>query len=127
PTDDDLPAANVTMTMAIPAHTGFSSLTVPAGWWCNTLAQRASGQGTCTIASLAVGATGQFGLTVMQNDCAQHDGMAITASANVTSATADPNPAATNTGSATVQVSNPPPVITANGALDVTAECHTSY
>src|SRR5262249_50795237 len=62
PTDDDLPATNVTMTMAIPAHTGFASLSVPAGWSCSTPGLGGSGQVTCTIASLAVGATGQFGL-----------------------------------------------------------------
>ena len=127
PTDDDLPAANVAMTMAIPSHTGFLSLPVPAGWTCTTPAVGGGGQIRCTIGSLAVGASGQFGLTVTQNDCAQPDAASIVASANVTSATADPNPAPNNTASATIQVSNPPPVITANGALSTTVECHTSY
>jgi endo-1,4-beta-xylanase len=127
PTDDDLPAANVTMTMPIPAHTGFASLAVPAGWSCSTPSVGSSGAISCTIASLAVGASGQFGLTVTQNDCAQPNAATIVASATVTSTTADPNPAANNTASATIQVSNAPPVITANGALDTTVECATSY
>jgi endo-1,4-beta-xylanase len=127
PSDDDLPAANVAMTMAVPAHTGFQSLVVPAGWACTTPPTGASGQIRCTIASLAVGATAQFALTVGLNDCATLDGSGIAASATVTSTTADPNPAQNNTGSASVQVSNPPPVITAVGPLDTTVECHTSY
>ncbi|HMF40811.1 MAG TPA: immunoglobulin-like domain-containing protein, partial [Polyangia bacterium] len=127
PTDDDLPAANVTMTMAIPSHTGFKSLTTPAGWTCSTPGDGGSGSISCTIASLAVGASGQFGLTVAQIDCAQPDGAGITASATVTSTTADPNPAPNNTASTSIQVSNPPPVITAKGALSTTVECATSY
>jgi endo-1,4-beta-xylanase len=127
PTDDDLPAANATMTMAIPAHTGFQALTFPTGWSCTQPALGASGQVTCTIGSLAAGASAQFGLTVAVNDCSTPNGTGIVASTKVTSQTANPNPAPNNTASTTVQVSNPPPVITANGALSTTAECHTSY
>jgi hypothetical protein len=87
----------------------------------------ASGQVVCTIGSLAAGASGAFGLNVAQNDCSVVDGSGIVASARVTSTTADPNPAPNNTASATVQVSNPPPVITANGPLAMTVECHTSF
>jgi endo-1,4-beta-xylanase len=127
PTNDDLPAANVTMTMAIPAHTGFASLTPPTGWSCVTPAVGASGQVTCTIASLAVGAVAQFALAVAVNDCSTPDTTTIVGSAKVTSTTADPNPAPNNAASANVQVSNPPPVITANGPLTTTVECATSY
>jgi hypothetical protein len=127
PTDDDLPATNAAMTMAIPAHTGFQALTVPAGWACSTPPVGASGPVSCTIGSLAAGASAQFGLTVAVNDCSTANGASISASANVTSQTVDPNPAPNNTASATVQVSNPPPVITANGELSTSVECHTSY
>ena len=82
---------------------------------------------SCTIASLAVGASGQLALTVVQNDCSQPDAAGIVASASVKSTTADPNPALNNGASATIQVSNPPPVITANGPLASIVECHTSY
>jgi endo-1,4-beta-xylanase len=127
PTDDDLPAANVVMTMSIPSHTVFQGLAIPAGWACTAPTAGGTGQVSCTTAALAVGASAQFGLTVAQNDCRQPDGAFITASATVTSATADPNPAPNNTATTSVQVSNPPPVITANGSLSTTVECHTSY
>src|SRR5262249_38321311 len=71
--------------------------------------------------------TAAFTLTVSLADCSAANGSAITASANVTSATADPNPAPNNASSATIQVSNAAPVITANGPLDTTVECATSY
>jgi len=77
--------------------------------------------------SLPAGGTGAFTLTVALADCSAANGSAIVASANVTSATADPNPAPNNASSATIQVSNAPPAITANGALDTTVECATSY
>jgi endo-1,4-beta-xylanase len=125
PTDDDLPAANVTMTVAVPAHTSFQAMATPSGWTCNP--PNAAGQITCTIASLAAGASAQFGLTVALNDCSTHDGLGITASASVSSTTADPNPQPNNSATASIQVSNPPPVITANGALATTLECHTPY
>jgi hypothetical protein len=66
-------------------------------------------------------------LTVALTDCSAANGSAIVASANDTSATADPNPAPNNASSATIQVSNATPVITASGALDTTVECATSY
>ena len=43
PTDDDLPAANVSLTTAVPAHTVFQSLNVPAGWSCMAPAAGSSG------------------------------------------------------------------------------------
>jgi hypothetical protein len=52
---------------------------------------------------------------------------AINASANVASTTSDPNPAPNNAASVAVQVLNAPPVITANGALDMTVECATPF
>jgi endo-1,4-beta-xylanase len=127
PSDDDLPATNVTMSMTIPSHTGFQAITPPAGWVCATPPVGASGQVTCTVGSLAVNASAQVALMVAVNDCSTADGSTIMATASVTSSTADPNPAPNNSASASVQVSNPPPVITANGALDTTLECATPY
>jgi hypothetical protein len=66
-------------------------------------------------------------MTVGPVDCATPNASAISASANVTSTTADPNPAANNAASASVQASNAAPVITAAGALETTVECHTAY
>jgi endo-1,4-beta-xylanase len=127
PTDDDLPAANVSLTTAVPAHTTFQSLTAPTGWSCATPAAGGTGPVQCTLSSLAAGASATFTLTVAVGDCSAANGSAVVASANVTSATADPNPAPNNASSATIQVSNGPPVITANGALDMTVECATSF
>jgi endo-1,4-beta-xylanase len=127
PTDDDLPANNVSLSMAIPAHLGFQSLTVPSGWSCTTPAAGAPGQVTCTVASLAAGASAQFVLLAAVNDCSTHDGTAVPASVSVTSTTANPNPTPNTTASSSIQVSNPPPVISAVPPLTVTAECHTSY
>ena len=127
PTDDDLPAANVSLTTAVPAHTMFQSLTAPAGWSCATPPVGGTGPISCTMPSLPAGGTGAFALTVALADCSAANGSAIVASANVTSATADPNPAPNNASSATIHVSNAPPEITANGALDTMVECATSY
>jgi hypothetical protein len=76
---------------------------------------------------LPVGATATFTLTVALSDCATPNASSIVASANVTSATADPNPAPNNAASVSVQVSNSAPVISANGPLTVTVECATPY
>ena len=127
PTDDDLPAANVSLTTAVPAHTTFQSLTAPEGWSCATPPVGGTGSITCTMPSLPAGGTGAFALTVALTDCSAANGSAIVASANVASATPDPNPAPNNASSATIQVSNAAPVITASGALDTTVECATSY
>jgi len=105
----------------------FQSLAVPAGWSCTTPPVGGTGPVQCTIPSLAVGGTAAFTLTVTLADCAAANGSSISASANVTSATADPNPAPNNAASAATQVSNAPPVIMANGELDMTVECATSF
>ena len=127
PTDDDLPAANVSLTTAVPTHTVFQALTVPAGWSCNAPPAGAAGPVQCTLASLPVGATATFIFTVALSDCATPDASSIVVTANVTSSTGDPNPAPNNSAAATVQVSNSAPVITAIGPLSTTVECATSY
>ena len=81
----------------------------------------------CTLATLPVGGTATFTFTVALADCATPDASAIVATANVTSSTADPNPAPNNAAAATVQVSNSAPVITALGPLNTTVECATSF
>jgi len=110
PDDDDLPAANVTLTDAIPAGTVFKSLSAPAGWSCATPAAGGAGQVNCTLASLAPGASAQFNLTVTVI-CATPDNTEIINTATVASTTRDPNTAPNNTASVNVRVSNPPPVI----------------
>ena len=127
PPGDDLPAADVSLTTETPPHTAFQSLTVPSGWSCTTPAVDTSGPITCTIASLATAASGQFALVVALNDCSTQDGSSIIASANVTSTTPNPNPTPNTTASTSNQVSNPPPVISAVPPLTNTVECATSF
>ena len=127
PTDDDLPATNVSLSTAVPPHTVFQAITTPAGWSCNAPPAGAAGPIQCTLATMPVGATATFTFTVALSDCGTPDASSIVASANVTSATPDPNPAPNNSAAATVQVSNSAPVITAIGPLSTTVECATSY
>jgi hypothetical protein len=111
PTDDDLPAANVSLVSTLPARTVFESLTVPAGWSCTTPPVGGTGQVQCTIASLAVNAAAEFTLTVRVADCSTPDGSLVQTSASVSSTTADPNLAPNNSSSASVQVTNGPPEV----------------
>jgi endo-1,4-beta-xylanase len=127
PTDDDLPAANVVLSTAVPSHTVMQSFTSPSGWSCTAPPAGSIGPVQCTLASLPAGASATFTMTVTLSDCGTPDGSSISASANVTSSTGDPNPAPNNASSASVQASNSPPVITANGALAMTVECATSF
>jgi endo-1,4-beta-xylanase len=127
PTDDDLPAANVTLTVPIPSHTVFQTLLPPAGWNCTGPAPGSSGQVQCTVPSLAVNAPAQLTLTVAVNDCSTANGSTITASATVASTTANPNPTPNTSASVGVQVTNSAPVISANGSLNMTVECATTF
>ena len=127
PTDDDLPAANVKFTTAVPNHTVLQSFTAPSGWNCSAPAAGSAGPVSCTLASLPAGAAATFTMTVTLNDCSTPNAATIGASANVTSTTGDPNPAPNNASSASVTVSNAAPVITANGSLNMTVECATAY
>jgi Beta-1,4-xylanase len=110
PSDDDLPATNVSLSTAVPGGTGFQSLTMPDGWTCQKPAVGASGQVQCTIPSLAAGVAAEFVLTV-EVECATGNGVQIANEATVSSTTADPNLAPNNKASVTVDVSNPAPVI----------------
>jgi endo-1,4-beta-xylanase len=116
PSDDDLPAANVTLRSAVPAGTTFRSLTVPAGWTCSKPSVGASGPVQCATDTLPAGASAQFTLTV-EVECPTPDGAVLSNTASATSTTADPNPAPNNSSTASVTVSNPAPVIN-NLAVD---------
>ena len=107
---DDLPAANVLLTDALPAGTTFQSLSAPPGWNCATPDAGATGQIQCSASELAVGASAQFVLT-LNVDCPTPDGATLVNTATAVSTTADPNSAPNNSASASVTVSNPPPVI----------------
>lgn len=110
PDDDDLPAADVSMTSVIPAGMVFNSLTVPAGWSCTTPSVGSGGQVNCTIASLDAGASAQFNLS-LTTACSTSSGTRIVNSATSVSTTRDPNTAPNNTASASLKVINKSPVI----------------
>jgi endo-1,4-beta-xylanase len=110
PADDDLPAANVSMTSAIPTGMVFKSLAAPAGWSCTTPPVGSGGQVNCTIASLDPGASAQFKLALTAT-CSTASGTHILNSAAATSTTSDPNTALNNTASINIKVINLPPFI----------------
>ncbi len=60
-------AANVSVSIPLPAGTNFQSLSVPAGWACGAPAAGSGGTITCTIASLASGASATFSPVVQVN------------------------------------------------------------
>jgi uncharacterized repeat protein (TIGR01451 family) len=60
-------AANVSVSIPLPAGTNFQSLAVPAGWACATPAIGSGGTITCTIASLAANASATFSPVVQVN------------------------------------------------------------
>jgi endo-1,4-beta-xylanase len=110
PDDDDLAAADVSMTSAIPAGMVFKSLAAPAGWSCTTPAVGSGGQVNCTTGSLDAGASAQFKLKLTVS-CATANGTQIVNSATSTSTTNDPNTTPNNTASVNVKVVNLPPFI----------------
>ena len=60
-------AANVSVSIPLPAGANFRAITPPAGWSCSTPAVGAGGTITCTIASLAAGASATFTPQVQVN------------------------------------------------------------
>jgi endo-1,4-beta-xylanase len=103
-------AANLTLTTSVPSSTAFQSIVAPNGWNCTTPAVGANGAVTCSGSALTNGSSAQFTLNTLVV-CATPDGTAIPNAATVTSSTLNPNPNPQNSASVTVQVSNPPPVI----------------
>ncbi|MBV8518372.1 MAG: DUF11 domain-containing protein [Acidobacteria bacterium] len=95
-------AANVSLTDTLPAGTTFVSETQTSGptFSCTTPAVGASGTITCTIASLAAGATATFDFSFTLTPTTTG---AVSNTANVSSTTSDPNPA-NNTATASTDV-----------------------
>lgn len=98
-------AANVVVTQQIPPNTTFQSITVPAGWSCTTPAVGATGTVSCTIASLASGATANFSLRVVVGGGVAA-GTVITDQVSVSSTTADSNSANNNATATTLVAGN---------------------
>jgi endo-1,4-beta-xylanase len=126
PTNDDLPAVKVSFVSALPSGTSFESLSVPPGWQCTTPAPGGTGQVACTLDSLDVNASEAFTLGVRAG-CAAPDASELTSSLTATSTTRDPNLAPNNTVTATVALTNPPPIITLAGSPDMTVECRAGF
>lgn len=100
-------ASTVTFTEAIPTGSTFVSMATPSGWSCSTPAVGGTGNITCTIGTLAVGATATFSPVVKATAAA---GSTISDTAYISSAlTPDSNP---NSNDATASVS----VVAATGA-----------
>lgn len=95
-------AASVSVSDALPAGTTFQSLSTPAGWTATTPAVGSSGTVTLSHASLPAGGAAVFTLAV-RADAGIADGTALTNTAMVSSAAADPNPS-NDTASATTAV-----------------------
>src|SRR5262249_9613033 len=85
-------ASSVVMTDAIPANTTFVSEVQTTGpvFSCTTPAVGGTGTVSCTLATLLSGASATFTLTVHINSGTS--GAMIVNTANVSSATTDPNP-----------------------------------
>jgi uncharacterized repeat protein (TIGR01451 family) len=100
------PAADVTLTEAIPAHTTFVSFMAPAGW--TTTTPTAGGAGTITATAANLGATGPAAITlVVLVGPDAVSGSMCDFSAQVTSATSDPT-AANNSAAVATTVATPP-------------------
>ncbi|HEX3540315.1 MAG TPA: DUF11 domain-containing protein [Acidimicrobiales bacterium] len=95
-------ALSVTMSDTLPTNTTFVSLTPAIGWTCTTPAVGGTGTVSCTIATLANGASGVFTMIVHVSPSTP-GGSTITNSATTTSSTLDLNPL-NNTGSKPVAV-----------------------
>lgn len=81
-------AANITVTIPIPAGANFQSLTPPAGWSCSTPAVGSAGSITCTIASLAAGASATF-TPVAQVNVGTASGTTLSTTATISTTTTD--------------------------------------
>ena len=92
------------------SNNSIQSLTIPNGWSCSNPAVGQSGAIQCSVSSLAAGASAVFTLTV-EVDCQTSNGSQIASATTVSSTTADPNLAANNSSSVSVNISNPAPVI----------------
>lgn len=103
-----IPAQNVTVSFPTPPNTTYSWIDIPVGWTCSTWplpgtpTPGAAGTVTCTKATLAVGETASFPLTVSVNS-ATAIGTIINYTATVASTTTDSIPA-NNTSSASTLV-----------------------
>ncbi len=84
-------ASGITFLETTPPNTVFRSLVPPAGWACTTPAANGTGTISCTIATLAPGASATFPV-VLRVNAGTPAGTVITATDNVSATTPDANP-----------------------------------
>ncbi len=85
-------AANVQLSDVVPVGTVFESLTPAAGWTCTAPATGATGTVSCTVATLAAGASATFDLRV-RLAAGTAAGTTLSNTVTVSSTTPDPDPA----------------------------------
>jgi uncharacterized repeat protein (TIGR01451 family) len=85
-------AANISVSIPLPTGTNFQSLVVPVGWACTPPAVGSGGTITCTIASLAAGASATFS-PVARVNYATTAGTTLPITATITTTTTDSIPA----------------------------------
>lgn len=88
-------ATSLTFLEAVPTNTTFASISIPAGWSCTTPAVGATGNVTCTDASLASGASAD--IIVVVNVASTVAATTITANSSISATTSDPNSANNST------------------------------
>jgi uncharacterized repeat protein (TIGR01451 family) len=84
-------ATNPMLSMAVPTHTTFVSVTAPNGWACSTPAVGGTGTIICSTSSMKPAENAEFGL-VVKVDSATPDGTVISFTANISSDVPDANP-----------------------------------
>src|SRR6202041_2455382 len=83
-------ASGVTLYQQTPTNTTFASITAAAGWTCTSPAVGATGQGTCTIASLNSGTSSGNFTYVVTVGASVAAGTTIVNTADANSGTSDP-------------------------------------
>ena len=113
------PDDSSSVALSIPAHANvrFGALQPPPEWSCTTPAPGATGDVSCSAASLAAGASATFVVTASL-DCSIPNATLVVQGMSVESTTSDPAPA-NNLTSITITAGNPPPAISGVIALVV--------
>ena len=108
-------ATSLTLSDVVPPNTTFVSLTLAAGWSCSTPAVGGTGTVSCTIASLAAGASASFTLVVKVN-AGTPNTTVITNTSAITATSTDPS-TANNTATATTTVGTAAELCALAGAI----------
>jgi len=95
-------ATSLALNDVVPSNTTFVSLTLAAGWSCSTPGVGGTGTVSCTIASMASGASASFTLVVKVN-AGTPNTTVITNTTTITATSSDPS-TANNTATATTTV-----------------------